>query len=315
MAGASIPSRSELMRQFQCARATVDQVVETLLAEGIMKGERGRGTFVAPVPGRASIEGVALVSREAVSGWHTEIEQGILEGLGSGVAVTRFVYDDLLLPLKWSTCAAYRAVYFVMPDAEHEVHLVRARRAAVPHLVVYRDPPESPFVSVDARGGATALVRTIHERLGCRRFAWFGKAESRFHFPERRYAGFLEGLLECGLPFRRDWVDLEAFPGDDAFWEAVFKGVERPEVIIVAERPMRPVLEQLERFGLKPGRDVVLASYDQVAPGTYPFPLFCLAKTTRETGVAAGRFALSLQGGGVPPLPQEYLLLEVIEYR
>lgn len=312
--GSLIPSRAELMRQFQCARATVDQVVDTLLQQGVLSSEKGKGTFVFPTAGMASINAVAVVNRGGASGWHVEIEQGILESIGARTTLKRFVYEDLMLPVHWKTCAAHQSVLFLMPDAEHELHLVKARAQSIPHLVVYRDPPESPFVSVDARMAAARLVKVLHERRGCRKFAWFGMTQSRFHFPERRYAGFLESLLECGLPFRRDWVSLETRIDDAAFLAGLFTGPERPDAILVAQKPLSSVLRQLEGLGIRPGKDIVLASFDEIAPGTYPFPVFCLARTTTETGRVAGRYALSLKRGMEPPSPQEYLVPEVIEY-
>jgi len=46
--GRRIPSERELMAIFNVSRATVRQAVENLEKEGVLRRERGRGTFVAP---------------------------------------------------------------------------------------------------------------------------------------------------------------------------------------------------------------------------------------------------------------------------
>src|SRR6185437_3638584 len=45
--GQAIPSEQMLSRQFEIARMTVRQALEGLIREGLLRRERGRGTFVA----------------------------------------------------------------------------------------------------------------------------------------------------------------------------------------------------------------------------------------------------------------------------
>jgi len=49
-AGARLPGRHELARQHKVALGTVERAVATLISEGVLRAEDGRGTFVAAVP-------------------------------------------------------------------------------------------------------------------------------------------------------------------------------------------------------------------------------------------------------------------------
>ena len=287
--GNAIPSRNELMEKFGCARATVDYVVGNLEKEGVLTSERGKGTFIASTESVPSINAAAIVSYSGGILWPSEIEQGVLSTFKSDLPVSRFTYEEIQVPAAWERCKAHKVVLFIMPNAAHEHFLLEARKSALTHVVAYRDPPESSFVCVDVRRSVCDLVSRLHSK-GCSKIAWFGLVQSRYNFPERRYAGFLESLLENNLQFKREWIDLDSSIDDVKFLESILSGEEkeRPDAIILAQKPMSTVLPVLERLGIKPGKDIALASLDEIPEGTYPFPVMSLAKMTREIGAEAG---------------------------
>ncbi|MBL8028734.1 MAG: GntR family transcriptional regulator [Fibrobacteres bacterium] len=312
--GEPIPSRNELMEQFGCARATVDYVVGNLEREGVLTSERGKGTFAAQSEPVNSIEAAAIIGYGGGLSWPAEVEQGLYTTFKSDLPVSRFTYDEIQVPSVWERCKSHRALVFVMPNAAHEHYLIEVRKKGIPHLVAYRDPPESSFVCVDVRNSVCELVKKLHKK-GCTKIAWFGLVQSRYNFPERRYAGYLEGLLETGLCFRRDWVDMDPSINDVSFLESLFiNEKERPDALILAQKPMSTVLPVLERAGIKPGHEIILASLDEIKEGTYPFPVWSLAKMTREIGAESGLLLNEFcRNKTIKDNKQRYIMPPVIE--
>jgi GntR family transcriptional regulator of arabinose operon len=290
---ARVPSRAELMDKFKCARATVDFVIGNLQKEGVLLAEKGKGTFAAEFSHHLQIEAVAIVSLSSYS-YAREIEYGILSHIGSAYPVSRFNAEEIKIPATWEKCKAHKAIIFVMPDAIHEPYLDDVRKKKIPHIVAYRDPPESSFVSIDVRATVCSIVKKLHER-GHKKIGWFGLTQSRFHFPERRYAGYLEGLLETGMEFNRELITISPDIDDTIFLESLFsKSHLKPDALILAQKPMKTVLPVLEKYKIRIGKEITIVSLDQIYEGTYPFPVICVDRMTTETGIEAGKIALEL---------------------
>jgi DNA-binding FadR family transcriptional regulator len=63
--GDMLPSRAQLAARFDAAPMTVSNAVRLLKDEGLVRGEQGRGIFVAAVPDAVVFEPVLLVRDEA----------------------------------------------------------------------------------------------------------------------------------------------------------------------------------------------------------------------------------------------------------
>lgn len=79
---AMIPSEWELCERFQVSRTTVRQAIATLVSEGLLYREQGRGTFVAPP--KLAPEGNRALSIEEE-----------LHGLGESLAVEILSFEDV----------------------------------------------------------------------------------------------------------------------------------------------------------------------------------------------------------------------------
>jgi hypothetical protein len=287
--GDRVYSRSAFMTKFGCARATVDQVISDLVGSRTLVAQKGRGTFVAGPATRKAGTRIAIAA--PVLG-HPSLPQlivhGLLEALGGDREVRFFTYEDLKQPQAWESCKAQRGVVFVQPDAPHSPLLYEARAQGVPHLVLYRDPPESPFISIDNRGGIAALVDALYAR-GCRRIAYAGGRPGRYHAPEQRYSGYLEGLLRNRLPLDKSLAGLVNPGAEEKFLAELFRLPDKPDAVIAAELASGLVIKAAEARGLVMGRDVLLGQLDEVPANTYPFRVLSLRSIAEEVGREGAR--------------------------
>ncbi|OGJ85932.1 MAG: hypothetical protein A2487_18160 [Candidatus Raymondbacteria bacterium RifOxyC12_full_50_8] len=289
--GEAVPTRHDLSNIFSCSRATADFVINGLVREKVLSACRGKGTFLLPPGGRTVVDAFALVNCNPLFLWSMEIEEELTKTVGRKARLVRFTPEQIRFPAEWEACKSHKLVAFIMPEAEHASFLRDVLKNEIPHLVLYRDPPESPFINIDHRAAGRAIVAALKEK-GCRRLAWVSRTESRFKTPEERYAGFLEGLLEQGLPFKREWGEF-VLPGMEvSYLLSLFSASERPDALVVAQAPMGQVLHAVQEAALTPGKDIIIASLDELEPAQYPYPILCAQRLTRQIGRKAGRFLL-----------------------
>jgi DNA-binding LacI/PurR family transcriptional regulator len=303
--GDRIYSRFEIMRRFACTRATADRAVSGLIADGVLETVKGGGTFVAR-PGKLKrVNALSVVaphfSRPSMA---QEVFQGFMQGVGSDQQVRFFTYDELQQSRSWGRCQSHRGIAFIMPDVRHSLYVMEALARGIPHVVAYRDPPESPFVSIDNTGAMAGLVSALAEQ-GRSRIAFIGRREGRYHFPEQRYAGFLETLLKNSLAFHPGLARLVP----ESAVEAALPGIirERPDGLVAVNVPLGKIIEAGERQGWKAGGDFTLCNFDAVAPGTYPFPVIHTESVTGEIGKRTAAMLLRLIEGQENKT-QEYVL-------
>ncbi len=169
--GDKLYSRPQFMRRFRCARATVDHVITELIDNKILVGESGSGTYVAQPLNRSTgnTVAIALPGREVSTMAH-QMAQGFIEGIGSELGVKFFDFGELKQPDAWEKCKANKGIAFIQADIEQAPLLAEAHALNIPHISLYRDPPESSFVSIDNYGGMAGVVNALALR-GCKRIA------------------------------------------------------------------------------------------------------------------------------------------------
>ena len=311
-AGDTAPTRFKLAGMFGCSRATADYVIKNLIRDKVLVAEQGKGTFVASRRDRTPVDAVAVINCNPVFSWSAEIEEGFIQGLGDNARVDRFSAYDIRFPSNWEACKSRKSLVFVMPENHHATFLEDLRLAHVPHLVLYRDPPESPFINIDHRAAGRAVVAALKAR-GCGRLAWVSRTESRFKTPEERYAGFLEGLLEQGLAFRKEWSGLVPPHEEADYLRSLFSGPLKPDALVLAQASMGPVIKAVQEAGLAPGRDILIASMDEVKEGTYSFPVLCTEKLTEQIGREAARIVLKGENLSNGRPYRQFLIPSVVE--
>lgn len=310
--GDTAPTRFALAKNFDCSRATADHVIKNLIKDNILVATQGKGTFVAESRERTQVDAVALINCNPTFAWAAEIEEAFVMAMNGGTRVVRFSAQDLRLPMNWKECLKHKVLVFVMPETHHGHFLYELRQTGSPHLAVYRDPPESPFINIDHRAAGRNMVAALKEK-GCTRPAWVSRTESRFKTPEERYAGFLEGLLEQGIPFRKEWAGFFAVYEEADYLRSLFAGPEKPDSLVLAQASMGVALKVILEAGLAPGKDILIASMDEVKEGTYSFPVLCTEKLTEKIGKEAARIVQKGENLSNGRPYRQFLIPEVTE--
>jgi GntR family transcriptional repressor for pyruvate dehydrogenase complex len=130
---ASLPGEIELTVHHEVSRLTVREAIKTLEAQGVIRVERGRGTFVNPVTRWSSMEAVLRASLDTDHEAATSIQlielRRILETGAAELAAPRMTDDDLIairsqLDIMSATHATNNVSDFVEADlAFHDVIL------------------------------------------------------------------------------------------------------------------------------------------------------------------------------------------------
>jgi len=307
--GDRLYSRTTFMQKFKCAKATVDHVISELIGTGIIYGEYGNGTFVSPPKKNCTGNTVVIIGKNHYMSQN--MIKGFIGTFGDKNPIIQYNLSDIKYPEIWEKCKRQKGILFIQPDNEQSSQIFEAQYLNIPHIVLFRDPVESSFISIDNYGAMSAIVDALVLRK-CTKIAYAGLHQTRYHFPEQRYAGYLEGLLKNGLSFRKEWCGLRNRQNTDDYLKVLFGGALKPDAVIASEYPIEKIIAAALSAGLKPGIDLYLASLDEVSPGTFPFKVIAQRGITYEIGKAAGdAFKRILEDPGHKI--QQYIVPDAIE--
>ena len=150
----SLPSRLELMREFQVARATLDRAVQELVISRRLTSRRGSGTLVNPLSEHR--RDIALI------GMPLGVELEMYRNFNCRV----FKKELLAKRSNWAMLYEFDALLWRFPHSA-DIPVIEAVNGKIPQVVVNRVIPGVNCVSTDHRGA----YRTI-------------AAERMEHFPE-----------------------------------------------------------------------------------------------------------------------------------
>ncbi|GAB2910475.1 LacI family DNA-binding transcriptional regulator [Nonomuraea fastidiosa] len=254
---------------------------------------------------RGSTRTVALVVRDVADPYFSAIAAGVIEEAeAAGLIVTMAVAGG---------------------SPERELQIVRTLRGTRPRVVIVtgsridgagtrdalveeleayrtaggravmisqRDLPY-PTVTIDNAGGAAELARALLG-AGYRRFAVL-HAPAALRTSRERHEGFLAGLAGSGVP---EPIAVETDFTRDGGYAAARRLAERgigdvDAVFAVNDVMAIGAMTGLREAGVRPGPDVGVAGFDDIAPAVDVVPaLTSVAVPLREAGAAAVRLAL-----------------------
>lgn len=168
-------------------------------------------------------------------------------------------------------------------------------------MISQRDLPY-PTVTIDNGGGAADLARALLG-AGYRRFAVL-HAPAALRTSRERHEGFLAGLAGSGVP---EPLAVETGFTRDGGYAAARRLAERPgeldavdAVFAVNDVMAIGAMTGLRDAGLRPGTDIGVAGFDDIAPAVDVVPaLTSVAVPLREAGAAA--VGLALSNDATPP--------------
>lgn len=128
-------------------------------------------------------------------------------------------------------------------------------------------------VEVDNTGGMVDLVRHLAE-TGYRRLAFIGGPE-QLVIHTARFAGFLRGLEQAGLPYNPDWVVSGNLTSDGGY-QAVKRMRWLPDppdaLVCINDETAFGAMHAVLELGLKVGKDVAVTGFDGVQVSRHTDP-------------------------------------------
>jgi DNA-binding LacI/PurR family transcriptional regulator len=326
--GSLLPTERELCAEFNVARGTMRQALQTLELEGYLRREQGRGTFVlygqtpdAPSQSRLPRNLLAFivpyVRDSSVSAMFMGFQQVAQQANYS--VVFDHVNNDVRQQAKTierlvQEGVAGIALYPV--DSEAIAPIDQYVRAGFPIVLVdrYLKNLSSDFVMTDHFNGAIRGVRHLldqgHQRLG---FAtWFSPAVSMEH----RYLGYQQALRERGFEADPNWICyVQGYPTIDL--TPLQQWLSRPNRVTAVFTANDQIAIALYRaaasLGLKVPRDLAVVGFDNldVSQQLDP-PLTTVAQPFMQIGQSAADILLRRVGGDRNPFYQLTMSPELI---
>lgn len=167
-----IPSRSNCMVRFSCARASIDRAVAELTAAGVLYSRQGSGTFVAPPPEKLSPIGCLYII--AAFGRHNEFsfhKSSIESALRTSLITSYALVDWSKISSKLDQIAKPgNAVLWKAPRYQELTAMEFLHNAGIPQILIGRDYEPYNFITTDTEfgidQGLDMLCRAGGTRLG-----------------------------------------------------------------------------------------------------------------------------------------------------
>jgi GntR family transcriptional regulator of arabinose operon len=242
--GSSLPSEKELCAEFDVARGTIRQALQTLESEGYLRREQGRGTFVHLSPfttdqlGSKRLAFIVPYVRDSTVPTILIGFQQVAEQAGFSVIFNHVNNDpqqqERVIRKLIEEHISGIALYPV--DSENISVIESLNQARFPLVMIdrYLRNLSTDYVMTDHFGGAIRGTHYLfdqgHERVGF--VSWLSPAVSMEH----RFLGYKQALAERGMALDLRLVcRVEGYPMVDLSpLRAYLSGAERPTAIFAA---------------------------------------------------------------------------------
>lgn len=196
--GQVLPTRTELMRRFSVARATVDRAIEFLGQSGSLESRQGAGTYV----------------REQARLWQVAVIGSPLPAQDLPVdtaRITSYGYAQLANPSVRAALARCDGLLWNRPE-ENAVEWLRELAGRVPQVLINRAIEGFVCVSTDHRGAYRAITGERLDLLPASRPVFLRTAERQSLVTRYREAGFVDACRERNrffepLPMPSDFAE------------------------------------------------------------------------------------------------------------
>lgn len=313
--GAILASETALCRMYGVSRITVRQALGDLEAEGLLRREPGRGTFITTATSKRGPSIGLLFGglSERTFGHRNDESFGDLVRGAAEVASQRGAMVNpipLLESDNLETALASPSIYqlnglLVRIAREFTEDLLRPLDATgLPYVVIKRRLPEgrASCVYSDDRAAVAAMMAHLigvgHRRIGF----LFGPAEVGVWAD--RLAGYRDALEHHCMPVDETLIGQVGYPMDEASYQPaldLLRRSDRPTAIFAGNDYMAiGVYRAIRDLGLEPGRDVAVAGFGGTAFTTTMYPaLTSVSMRGRRFGKAGAELLLDLITGVV----------------
>ena len=328
-AGQPLPSRVQLCEEFATTRVTLDKAIHELVREGLLRSDKGSGTFIAQEPNapeRLAVRTLRLGVTMGRSAPNEMLESAALEnfyfgplfqGIHDAVAgqPVEMVYARHDQSDYASFCreSALDGVLLITPLL-HELPALHALAdARIPFVAVgmsSHSPADAalPFIDTDNRQEAGDAVQYLLD-LGHRRIAIVNLATSQANHHDR-LEGYRRTLAAAGLT--ADPRDLLLYPIYEvdrmderiqAWLSQFLASGSLPTAIFACDYTMAiSTVRVLRRNGLRVPEDVSVVGFDDPFSAEHLTPALTTVRQPvyQVGGRSAQRLLASLRAGEIP---------------
>ena len=227
-ADSQLPSRIELMREFQVARATLDRAIRELVDSRRLTSRRGSGTSVNPLSEHR--RDVAVIGGAP----------GAEPELYGDLRCRTFKTELLARRSNWALLYKYDALLWRFPRSS-ELPVIEAMEGRIPQVVVNRVIPGINCVSTDHRGAyreiAAERMKECPEALPVFMSSGGDSLPGQY-----RFEGFADACRNAGR-----FYELWKFSGEDSF-ETISETM-RGHLVNAAGKPVLAVSDSISLTG------------------------------------------------------------------
>jgi len=323
--GDRLPSESELSRKVGISRYATLRALNELSAEGFIRREQGRGTFVTggPAPSQGAVAGTLMfVADEFEGGDIVEILRGVEEGCrfeSMGVALSNSNYDRQVEAsnLRQLTRNGYAGAVMLVSGHETIVEELEGLvKSQFPFVLVDRHVEEidCPCVELDHEKAAYEAVKYLIG-VGHRKIAHITagfSARKRISSVRDRESGYRMALSEAGIPVREEYIQHSSILNIDESPTAqklmMMSYIPMHKLLCLPDRPSAVFLvndmfaagayEAITNSGLRVPDDVsLIAIGGNPAVRTIPVSLTMMVQPCRSIGRASVSILKQLMAG------------------
>lgn len=281
--GDLLPTRAELAREYDAARATVDKALGELSRRGLIDSGSGRRTLVLGKPSKEN----AVTTIGVLWNWPEDQERqggdyldllfrGIREACAEYFLEVHFRAAPLHTWPELVNGKGAQGILVVRPDYADASVVEAMHSAGIPVVLVpgVLDEAPVPSISSDNASGTAAAVEHLYE-LGHRDLGFVGlTATVPDHF--ERLMAFLETTGQRGMAVRPEWIRLGHERNPALFRERLadwLKPDHHPTAVVSCDFMMTlAVLGRLRSIGLQVPTDVSVVTFDDPAAAAQMHP-------------------------------------------
>jgi len=265
--GELLPSRTQFMRRYGCARGTIDSAIKGLIKAGNLYARQGAGTYVSGVdvskkiakvyivePGKRQARGASFVDASSVA---AELQRHVS---------SQVIYaDELTLSLD-RVLKPGNAVIWMRPSYRFLMTMDYIAGSSIPQLLIGRTYGNFDYVTTDAGSSINEGLKWLQKRAGDDIAFITKENDPDFPFIAERQIAFFESCSKLGIKLNPDLIfksDFKFFKND--LFKVIDELIEKKTVkgiFLNHTSAAVNLVARLEEKGFEFGKDLFLLNFD-----------------------------------------------------
>jgi DNA-binding LacI/PurR family transcriptional regulator len=272
-----LPSRSQLCKKLDTAKATLDKAINELMTEGLLYSKGGVGTYVANANDEASIHGGnwGVIVRDVREGIYAELVRGVENVAQShGISIILCNSDSnfekqeqYIKRLSHSGVSGFIIAPIVSPVAQENYRLFnQLTEMKIPFVFCNRNAEgiTAPVVATNDFYGGYMATKHLLEK-GYRNIAYI--SYQKFRTSVDRCQGYMSALMENGIAVNQKIIAIEdrsdSQPvGYEAMKNILNSGWAVDAVFCFNDKVTQGVYQAIAEAGLRVSDDIGVVGFD-----------------------------------------------------